>query len=127
MLKVVVIDNSPALRRSLSRLLTSVSGVEVAGCAGDVDAAISLIDATSPGVVVLDVNLSDGDKGIDVLRHTRRHWPQVDVIVLSCVSSYRIRESFLKAGAMAFFDKSSEFTEARDLIASLRPPDVAPI
>lgn len=121
MLKVLVVDDSPAIQRSLGRLLGSIVGVDVAGYADDVPGALSLIDLIRPDVVVLDVNLLDGDNGIDVLRYVARQRPETKIVVLSNFSSQRLRDGFLEAGANAFYDKSTEFMQARDWIAALLP------
>jgi DNA-binding NarL/FixJ family response regulator len=117
MVKVVLIDDSAAIRTSLGRLLGSIPGVEIAGSADDVVGALSLIASTRPDVVVLDANLLQGDRGIDVLRYVRRQRPEIRVIVLSNDGSSRLRDTFLEAGARAYFDKASEFMQARDWVA----------
>lgn len=124
MLKVVHIDDSPAIVTSLSRLLGTVPDVELAGTAGDVASAVALIDAVSPDVVLLDVNLAEGRKGIEVLAHIRRAHPYAHVIVLTNVTSPALRQRYLDAGALGYFDKADEFRQACAWIAaraSLRP------
>ncbi|GAB4568195.1 MAG: response regulator transcription factor [Rhizobacter sp.] len=122
MVKVVVIDDSPQVQRSLVHLLGTVPGIEVAGCADDVASALCLIEDCHPDVVVLDVDLRHGDKGIDVLRHVTRDHPGVRVVAMSNFTWHAIRNTYLAAGAEAYFDKSMEFTLARDWIAALVPP-----
>ena len=124
MLRITLVDDSVAVQRSLGRLLAAVPGVEIVGCAQDVPGAISVIDAERPDVVVLDVNLLDDDKGIDVLRYIRRQRPGTKVVVLSDFTSQRLRDGFIAAGADAYYDKATEFMQARDWIAAL--PALAP-
>lgn len=116
-MKVVVIDDSLPVQRSLGRLLEEVPGLEVVGFAQDTAGAIALIDSTRPEVVVLDVDLRHKDRGMDVLRHVTSHHPQTRVVVLSNFNWQAMRDGFLQAGASAYFDKSMEFTLARDWIA----------
>lgn len=117
MKKILIVDDSPAIQRSLGRFLHCVPGAQVVGCADDVTGALSLIDAVGPDFVVLDVNLLDGDRGIDVLRYLRRHCPRTEVIALSNTTSTKLREGYLEAGAVAYFDKATEFLKVRDWIA----------
>lgn len=121
MVRVVVIDDSVPIQHSLGRLLKAIDGVDVIGFAADVAAAIRLIEAELPDVVVLDVELADGGRGMDVLRHVVREHPGVQVIALSNYHWSDMRKGFLQAGAKAYFDKSMEFTQARDWIAALVP------
>jgi DNA-binding NarL/FixJ family response regulator len=116
MVKVVVVDDSLLVQRSLGRLLASVAGINVVGYAEDVAGATALIDSTRPDVVVLDVDLRNQDRGIDVLRYVVRKHPDIKVIALSNFTWQAMREGFLLAGASAYFDKSLEFMQARDWI-----------
>ena len=119
--KVVVVDDSLDIQASLGRLLSLVDGIEVAGYAEDVAEAIQLIEAEHPDVVVLDVELRNHDRGIDVLRHVVKTHPDIKVVVLSNFNWAAMRTAFLDAGASAYFDKSMEFMQAKDCIANLRP------
>jgi DNA-binding NarL/FixJ family response regulator len=114
--KVVVVDDSLLVQRSLGRLLTAVDGISVVGYAEDVAGATALIDATRPDVVVLDVDLRHQDRGMDVLHYVVRVHPGIKVIALSNFTWQAMREGFLLAGASAYFDKSMEFIQARDWI-----------
>ena len=117
MLRVAHVDDSSAILCSVSRVLRAIPGVELVGTAGDVDGAVALIDAALPDVVLLDVNLSGGRKGLEVLRHVRRRHPQTQVIVLTSAASPRLRQTYLEAGAQGYFDKASESLQACAWIA----------
>ncbi|MBL8344068.1 MAG: response regulator transcription factor [Rubrivivax sp.] len=119
---MVLVDDSKAVQRSLGQLLGSVAGIEIVGCAEDVTGALEVIEDAHPHVVVLDVDLRDGERGIDVLRHVVRQHPGIKVVVLSNLSWGAMREGFLRSGASAYFDKSNEFLGARDWIAAMVPP-----
>lgn len=119
MLKVAIVDDSLLIQRSLGRLLGAVPGVEVVGHAEDAIGALELIEAVRPDVMVLDVNLARGDSGMTVLRQLRQRWPRVRVVVLTNVNRPPARQDYLGAGADVFFDKSTEFMQARDWIQSL--------
>lgn len=118
-MRIVIVDDSLDVQRSLARLLGSVAGLDVVGCARDVTDALSLIESAEPDVVVLDVNLLDGDKGIDVLRYVKRQRPRIEVVVLSEFVSQRLRQCFIDAGASVCYGKSTEFVQAKDWIARL--------
>ncbi len=120
MLKVLVVDDSLAVQQSLGGLLGTLDGIEVVGFAADVSGAVALIDSARPDVVVLDVDLRDGERGLHVLRHVTAAHPGIQVIGLSNFTWQPIRDGFLAAGAKAYFDKSTEFTKARDWIAALQ-------
>lgn len=115
--KLVLVDDSVAVQRSFGGLLELVPRVELIGCAEDVAGARSLIDASDPDLIVLDLELRHGEHGMDVLRHVTQQHPRTKVIVLSNFTGQRYRDELLAAGALECFDKSSQFLLARDWIA----------
>lgn len=126
MLKVVLVDDSLAIQRSLSRMLRSIPGVDLAGVAGDLGTALTLIETTQPDVVLLDVNLPQGEKGIDVLHHLQREQPRTQVIVLTNAVSPKLRQSYLDAGAQGYYDKAVEFGQACAWIAAQAQHNLPP-
>ncbi|MDM0031968.1 response regulator transcription factor [Variovorax sp. J22P271] len=117
--KVLLVDDSEAIRESFGALLATAPGVEVVGCAEDVASALAAIASTRPDLIVLDARLRGLDKGIDVLRHVRQNYSDIQVIVLSAFSWASMRKRHMDAGAVAYFDKSTEFSQARDWIVAL--------
>jgi len=116
MLSVALVEDSPAIRRRLQSLLEGIDGVSVVGHAEDVGGAVALLDASRPDVVVLDVALRDGDRGMTVLQFLRRAHPSTEVIAMSNFSWHAMKQGFIDAGAAAYFDKATEFQAARDWI-----------
>jgi DNA-binding NarL/FixJ family response regulator len=114
--KVVLVDDSRDIQTALTRLLATLPGVQVAGCAEDVAGALQVIEASRPDIVVLDVGLRGQDRGIDVLRRVAADHPDIDVIVLSNFAWDAMREAFIAAGARAYFDKALEFDKVRDWV-----------
>lgn len=117
-MRVLLVDDSAAVRNSFGELLAAVPNVEVVGTAEDVAGALSLIETRSPDLIVLDVELRHGEHGISVLEHAMRRRPVTQVIVLSNFTWQAIRRELLAAGASAYFDKANEFMRACDWIAA---------
>lgn len=117
-MKVVLVDDSAAMRASFGGLISAIPSVELVGCAEDVASALSTIDAQDPDLVVLDVALRNGELGIDILRQVMSRRPGQQVIVLSNFTWQAMRSQLLEAGAAAYFDKADQFIQARDWIAA---------
>ena len=70
-MKVLVVDDEPPARSRLIRLLQEIDDVLVVGEAGNGTEALAAIDALSPDVVLLDVEMPELD-GIQVAARTSR-------------------------------------------------------
>ena len=83
-MRVVVVEDSGLLRRMLVQLLTR-HGIEVVGEAVSRDEAVTVVAATVPDLVVLDIRLPPGyaDDGLQAARIIRSRWPQIGLLVLS--------------------------------------------
>jgi two-component system, NarL family, response regulator DevR len=118
MLKIFLVDDSPLVRQRIAALIGAIRGVEIVGEAEEASDALSGIAATNADVVVVDLRLTGGS-GVDVPAGLARSSRPVVTIVLTNYSSAAIREACLSAGANYFFDKTSEFILARDVIKSI--------
>jgi DNA-binding NarL/FixJ family response regulator len=92
MLRVLIVDDHPIVRDGLSNLLRR-SGLEVIGEAATADAAIELVDADPPDVVLLDLSMP-GTDGTGAARRIRADHPDVAVVVLTAFAD---RDRVLRA------------------------------
>ncbi|MGJ7509824.1 response regulator [Variovorax sp. GT1P44] len=118
-MRVLLVDDSVSIHRSFGALLSSAPGVEVVGYADDLATALASIASTQPDLIVLDARLRGTDRGLLVLRHVAQHHPHIKVVVFSQFGWASMRQSYLDAGAIAYFDKGLEIQQARDFIAEI--------
>jgi two-component system KDP operon response regulator KdpE len=110
---VLVVDDDPAMRRTLSiNLRARDYEVETAG---DGRSALQVVDERMPDVVLLDLGLPDLD-GISVLKRLRS-FTQVPVIVVSARSESDDKVEALDLGADDFITKPFSIEE---LLARVR-------
>jgi two-component system, LytTR family, response regulator len=74
-MKAIIIDDEPPARRELRRLLADFSWIEIVGEAGNVAQAAAMIEALSPELIFLDIQMPGGS-GFDLLAGLD-HLPQV--------------------------------------------------
>jgi two-component system LytT family response regulator len=74
-MKAILIDDEPPARRELRRLLADFSWIEIIGEAGNVAQAAAMIEALSPALIFLDIQMPGGS-GFDLLA-SLEHLPQV--------------------------------------------------
>jgi DNA-binding NarL/FixJ family response regulator len=113
--KVFLADDSSQIRSRVAALLAG--GTTIVGEAETPQGCIDGILATSPDVVVLDVQL-DGGQGLEVLRAVRAMQPAIQFVVFSNNAAPAYRKRYLGAGATRFLDKSTEFGELPEAVAA---------
>lgn len=118
-MKVLIADDSEAVRERLSEMISDIPGAEISGQAKDGQEAIRLIEEIKPDAVVLDIRMPKGS-GIDVLKYIRnglQHKPLV--IVLTNYPYPHYRKKCLAMGADYFIDKSADFEKVIDVLEAL--------
>jgi DNA-binding NarL/FixJ family response regulator len=79
---LLIVDEHPVLRAGVRTLLEHDDGVAVVGEADSVAAAVIIVRASQPDVVLLDLNSSDADS-VDGMRRLRREVPDGALVVLA--------------------------------------------
>lgn len=67
-MRIVVVDDEPLARERLTRLIGEFPGYEIVGEAGDGEAALKIVEAQEPDVVLLDIRMSGTIDGLQVAR-----------------------------------------------------------
>jgi CheY-like chemotaxis protein len=114
-IRIVIADDSPAIREMLHLTLSSVEGIVVAGIASDGSGAVQLARKLRPQIVVLDVSMPCMD-GIEALKQIRADDYDAWIVMFTAAPSELLREACLQAGADYFFGK----TEIENLIELCR-------
>ncbi|MGX6600695.1 response regulator [Micromonosporaceae bacterium Da 78-11] len=115
-IRVVVVDDHPAVRRGLRTFLELTGDIEVIGEAADGDAALELIERARPDVVLLDMALP-GPDGVEVLRELRRRELTARVLVVTSYTDRRRLLPAIRAGARGYLSKD---VDPHALVAAVR-------
>ena len=106
-MKLVIVEDHLLFREVLRKLCEKEFGFTVVGEAGSGRTAVEVIRAHRPNIVLLDLNLPDGD-GFDVIDEIQPAMPEVRFLVLSSYCSdyalYRVE----KSAVHGFVDKNTQ-------------------
>jgi DNA-binding NarL/FixJ family response regulator len=113
---VVIIDADRRVQQSLADLLGVSGEVRVVGRAGDVRAALELIDQQRPDVVLIDPRLPDIDAGAALIAGLSRAWPSTRIVL----TGWGDTEGHVQLAATvnAYVSKSSTPEQFADAIAN---------
>jgi DNA-binding NarL/FixJ family response regulator len=107
---VVVADDQSAVREGLVLLLGTLPGIAVVGQAADGDAAVELVAAARPQVVLMDLNMPGCDGATATARITA-DYPGTRVVVLTTYADDESIIGALRAGALGYLTKDATRAE----------------
>ena len=81
-LRIVLVDDHQMFREGIRDRLAQEPDITVVGEASSADETMTVIEASSPTVVILDIRLA-GASGIELARSIRQRWPELRILILS--------------------------------------------
>jgi DNA-binding NarL/FixJ family response regulator len=115
-IRVLIVDDHPAVRRGLRTFLELSEGIDVVGEAADGTQVADLVAATAPDVVLLDMVLPGRD-GLAVLRELRERELPARALVVTSFTERRSVLPAVRAGARGYLSKD---VEPEALVAAVR-------
>jgi len=113
-IRVLIADDSAAIRDGIASLLNQTSGFRVVGFAGDGLEAVEKARELLPDVVIMDAQMPNLD-GVEATRRIKRELPTVGILFFSVFADYL--EASIAAGSDGYLNKdcspSELFTEIR--------------
>jgi two-component system invasion response regulator UvrY len=104
MIKVLIVDDHPVVRRGLKQIIEDEPDMQVAGEATTAGECFSLVRRMECSLVLLDITLPDRN-GFDVLKQLKHELPRLPVLILSVHSEDQYAVRFIKAGASGYLMK----------------------
>jgi two-component system chemotaxis response regulator CheB len=91
-IRILVVDDSVVVRKTVSEALGKDPALEVVGTAGDGHTALSKIPLLKPDVVILDIAMPVMD-GLETLKALRHDYPRLPVIMFSALTTLGAAET----------------------------------
>lgn len=114
-LKVLVVDDHPAVREALCMRIAQQPDLTVCGEAADAGEALRLCNATAPDIIITDITLKNSD-GIDLIKRVKTHNAAARILVWSMHGENLYAERALRAGAMGYITKEQATGQIIDAI-----------
>jgi DNA-binding NarL/FixJ family response regulator len=103
---VLIVEDEPEFQRRFTNAVLLDPELALAGSAGTGRAAIAMLQAAPPDVVLLDLGLPDIN-GVEVIRHAMRQPRPCDVLVVSMFDDDQNVMDSIEAGAAGYVLKDS--------------------
>jgi DNA-binding NarL/FixJ family response regulator len=122
-IRVVLAEDNALLREGLHQLIELQRDMAVVGVAADYDGLLSVVDETTPNVVVTDIRMppTGTDEGIRAANHFGDSRPDLGVVVLSQFASPAYALALLERGSAgrAYLLKE-RVSDVSQLVAAIR-------
>lgn len=104
MAKILIVDDHPLVRAGFSQLIGDTTDLTVCGEAGDMAAALKLLDSIMPDLAIIDLSLAGGS-GMDLIEHIKARNSKILMLVASMHDESLYAERVLAAGARGYINK----------------------
>ncbi|MGA0254129.1 MAG: response regulator transcription factor [Rhodothermales bacterium] len=104
MIKIVIIDDHPLMRKGLAMSLESEADIRVAAQAASAEDGLGIIEAEDPDLVVVDISLP-GMSGIELVKQVQAIRPEMKTLVVSRHDEALYAERAIRAGAKGYVMK----------------------
>ncbi len=122
-IKVMVIDDHPAIREALAYTIRDKIDMELCGQASSAGEAFALMDEARPDVAVVDISLQDAH-GLDLVKNIRAQYPSVQVLIYSMYDELAYAERAIHVGALGYLAKSEPTRHIVEAIRSVMRGEV---
>jgi DNA-binding NtrC family response regulator len=114
--KILIVDDEQIIRESLSGWLER-DGYEIMTAASG-EKSLELLKTNHFDILLVDIKM-DGMSGIEVLKHVKEHYPDIDVIMITAFGSIPSSVQAMKIGAYDYLLKPFDPEELGVLIQKL--------
>ncbi len=118
-ISVCIVDDNKDIRSALEQIILMAEGYTLAGSFSDAEEAFMKIPAAKPDVVLMDINLGEGESGIDCVRQLKPLYPEI--LFMMCTIYEEDEKIFeaLKAGANGYILKKTAPAKLLDALREL--------
>jgi DNA-binding NarL/FixJ family response regulator len=118
-ISVCIVDDNKDIRSALEQIILMAEGYSLVGSFSDAEEALLKIPLVKPNIVLMDINLGDGESGIDCVRQLKPLYPEI--LFMMCTIYEEDEKIFeaLTAGANGYILKKTAPGKLLDAIREL--------
>ena len=119
-INVCIVDDNKDIRSALEQIITMSEGYNLVGSCPNAEEALLHIPLIQPHIVLMDIDLGQGDNGISVVRKLKANYP--DILFMMCTvyeDDEKIFEA-LSAGANGYIVKKTAPNRLLEAISELQ-------
>lgn len=105
MVRILVVDDNPAVRHYLRSILEQKESWQVCAEARTGEEALERVQSAPPDVILLDFQMPDRN-GIDVARQIGRGWPKIPILMVTVHMNKQLAEEARAVGIRGACSKS---------------------
>lgn len=115
MIKLLVVDNHPIVRKGLELLFVTSPQIKVVGGVNNGEAIFDFLKQHSVDIILTEIDLPKLN-GITALRRLRKEFPQVKTIMFSAQPEEIYAINTIKSGAEGYLMKSADIMTIKEAI-----------
>lgn len=104
MIKVLLVDDSAIIRKSIKTILDNQPEIQVIGECKDGKEVIPFLQHFKPDIILMDYRMPIVN-GIEATKQVIELFPEIKIIGFSCDDDSMTKEAFFKSGAVEFLSK----------------------
>jgi two-component system invasion response regulator UvrY len=105
LVRILVVDDNPAVRHYLRAILEQQNAWQVCGEARTGEEALQRTRDSTPDVILLDFKMPDLN-GLDVAREVQQHWPRIPILMVTVYLSNQLAAAAKAVGVRGVCAKS---------------------
>ncbi|MBU2939897.1 response regulator transcription factor [Lacinutrix sp. C3R15] len=123
MIKLLVVDHHPIIRKGLDLLFITSSNIQVVGSLDDGEAIFEFLNKNKVDIIISEIDLPKLN-GITALRRLNKEHPDVKVIIFSAQPEEVYAMNTIKAGASGYLCKTANIITIKEAILKVYGGDI---
>ena len=104
---ICIVDDTRDIRLALEQIITMSDGYDLLGAFASAEEALQQIPLLRPNIVLMDINLGEGENGIDCVRHLKADYPEILFMMCTVYEDDEKIFEALTAGASGYILKKT--------------------